>query len=151
MKRTIFIFAAIFALLAAVIAADRKFWLIDDRNHPDGVLVAEAFTAARNENRSDINVIAVAGGNWLALCLVGPGENARRTLQAYARKNRIHLPTLQRFRSWFYVGNIPEDEIALVFVTGNHSIRSRRLPNYTGNPRFKSACALRRDAGLRFR
>lgn len=141
----------IFILLAAVFAADRKFWFIDDRNHADGLLIADAFAAARETNGSQINVIAVAGGNWLALCLVGPGENARSALQGFARKNRIHMPTLQRFRSWFYVGNIPADEMALVFVTGSHSIRTRRLPNYTGNPNFKSACALRNEAGLRFK
>lgn len=151
MKRYFYVFAAIFVLLAVVFAADRKFWFVDDRNHPDVLLIADAFAAARAANRSDVNVIAVARGNWLALCLVGPGENARRALHDYARKNRIRMPTLQRFRSWFYVGNIPADEMALVFVTGSYSIRTRRLPNYTGNPNFKSACALRNQAGLRFR
>ncbi len=151
MKRYFYGLAAIFVLLAAIVAADRTYWFIDDRNHPDGVLLAEAFAAARRENRTDVNVIAIAGGNWLALCLVGPGENARPTLQAFARRNRIQLPTLQRFRSWFYVGSIPKDEIALVFVTGAHSIRTRRLPNYTGNPNFKTACARRTDPGLTWR
>lgn len=151
MKRYLIILAAALAVLAAVFVADHKLWLIDDRDHPDGVLVADAFAAAARDNRSDINVIPVAGGNWLALCLVGPGENPQETLLQFGRKNRVRVPTLQRIRSWFYVGSVPQDEIALVFVTGSYSIRSRRLPNYTANPNFKSACALRNAAGLTWR
>lgn len=151
MKRYGFFLAGIFVLLAVLFAADHKLWFADDRNNPDGVLLADEFHAARAEGRSQINVIAVAGGNWLALCLVGPGENPQGTLLQYGRKNRIRVPTVQRIRSWLYVGNVPKEEIALVFVTGGYSIRSRRLPNYTGNPNFKSACALRNDAGLTFK
>lgn len=151
MKRTLFILAAVFILIAAVFAADHRLWFIDDRNHPDGVLIADEIAAARQYNRSNINVIAIAGGNWLALCLVGPGENPQSTLLQFGRKNRIRVPTVQRVRSWLYTGHVPRDEIALVFVTGSYSIRSRRLPNYTGNPDFKSACVLRRDAGLSWR
>ncbi len=148
MKRRYFIVLAVIAALAAIFAADHKFWLIDDRNHPDGVLLSEEFAAAQAANRSQISVIAVAGGNWLALCLAGPGESPQGTLMQFGRKNRVRVPALQRFRSWLYVGSVPRGEIALVFVTGGYSIRSRRLPNYTGNPNFKSACALRNDAGL---
>jgi hypothetical protein len=151
LKRYIFIVAAVLVLLAAIFAVDRKLWLIDDHDHPDGVLVAEELAAARAENRSQVNVIAVAGGNWLALCLVGSGESPQKALLEFGRKNRVRVPTVQRVRSWLYAGNVPENEIALVFVTGSYSIRSRRLPNYTGNPQFKSACAARNDAGLRWR
>lgn len=151
MKRYIFILAAVFVLIAVVFVADHKFWLIDDRNHTDGVLISDAFAAARAVNSAEINVIPVAGGNWLALCLVGTGQNPQNALLQFGRKNRIRVPTMQRIRSWLYAGNVPKDEIALVFVTGSYSIRSRRLPNYTGNPNFKSSCALRRDPGLRFR
>ncbi len=151
MKRYLFILAAVLVLAAALFAVDRKLWLIDDRDHADVMLLAEEFAAARTENRSQINVIALAGGNWLAMCLVGAGENPQGTLLQFGRKNRVRVPTLQRFRSWLYAGSVPAGEIALVFVTGSYSIRSRRLPNLTGNPEFKSACALRNDAGLRFR
>jgi hypothetical protein len=58
---------------------------------------------------------------------------------------------VQQLRSWLYVGNVPRGEIALVILTNRFSIRSRRLPNFTGNPDFKSACALRNDAGLNFK
>jgi hypothetical protein len=151
LKRYFLVFAAILILLAAVVIADRKLWLIDDREHPDGVLIAEEFAAARTENRSQINVIAVAGGNWLALCLVGSGQNPQDVLLQFGRKNRVRVPTVQRIRSWLYVGSVPKGEMAAVFVTGSYSIRSRRLPNFTGNPNFRSACALRNDAGLSFR
>ena len=151
MKRYLLAAAAIFVLLSAVFIADHKLWFIDDRDHPDGVLVAEEFAAARAADRLQINVIAVAGGNWLAMCIVGAGENPQDTLLEFGRKNRVRVPTLQRLRSWLYAGSVPAGEAALVFVTGSYSIRSRRLPNYTGNPQFKSACALRNDAGLRFR
>lgn len=151
MKRYSFLFAAIFILVAAILIADHKFWLIDDRNHHDGLLVEEQFADARRENRSGINVIAIAGGNWLTLCLVGPGENPRTILRRFSRKNGVRVSTLQHLRSWLYVGSVPKDEVALVFVTGSYSIRSRRLPNYTGNPAFKSSCARRHDAGLNFK
>jgi hypothetical protein len=143
--------AGVAFLLAVLFAADHKFWLIDDRDQPDGVLLDEQFAAARADNKSQINVIAVAGGNWLALCLAGPGENPQDVLLQFGRKNRIRVPTLQRFRSWLYVGNVPQGEMALVFVTSSYSIRSRRLLNDTGNPNFKSACALRNDAGLNWK
>ncbi len=148
MKRYGLLLAGIFILLAVFFAADHKIWFIDDRGHYDGVLVHGEFEDARAANRSQINVIAVAGGNWLALCLVGPGQNPQDTLLQFGRKNRVRVPTLQRFRSWLYVGSVPKGEIALVYVTGGYSVRSRRLPNDTGNPNFKSACALRNDAGL---
>lgn len=151
MKRYGFILAGIFVLLAIFFATDHKLWFIDDRNQPDGVLLDEQFAAARADNKSQINVIAVAGGNWLALCLAGPGQNAQQTLLQFGQKNRVRVPALQRFRSWLYVGNVPQGEIALVFVTGSYSVRSRRLPNLTGNPDFKSACALRNDAGLNWK
>ena len=148
MKRYLLVAAAVFILLAAVFIADHKLWLIDDRDHPDGVLIADELAAARAADRSQINVIALAGGNWLAMCLVGPGQNPQNVLLQFGRKNRVRVSTLQRFRSWFYTGSVPEGEIALVFVTGSYSIRSRRLPNLTGNPQFKSACVLRNDVGL---
>jgi hypothetical protein len=148
LKRYFFLFAGIFILFAIFFAADHKIWFIDDRSQPDGVLLAEEFAAARADNKSQINVIAVAGGNWLALCLAGPGENPQNALLQFGQKNRVRVPTLQRFRSWLYAGSVPQGEIALVFVTGAYSVRSRRLPNYTGNAKFKSACALRNDAGL---
>jgi hypothetical protein len=148
LKRYGLILAGVFILLATLFIADHKIWFIDDRDHPDGVLLSEEFSAASEANRSQINVIAVTGGNWLALCLVGPGRNPQNTLLQFGRKNRIRVPTLQRFRSWLYVGNVPQGEIALVFVTGSYSVRSRRLLNLTGNPDFKSSCALRNDAGL---
>jgi hypothetical protein len=151
LKRYLSILAAVFVLLAVFFVVDHKLWFVDDRNHPDGVLIADEFAAAQAASRSQINVIAVAGGNWLALCLVGASQNPQDTLLQFGRKNRIRVPTIQRIRSWLYAGSVPRGEAALVFVTGSYSIRSRRLPNYTGNPNFKSACALRRDAGLSFR
>jgi len=151
LTRYSFVFAAALVITAAVLIADHKLWLIDDRNHHDGLLVQEQLADARRENRSDINVIAIAGGNWLALCLAGPGENPRTILRRFSAKHGIRTSTLQRLRSWLYVGSVPKGEVALVFVTGSHSIRSRRLPNDTGNPAFKSSCALRSDPGLRFR
>ena len=151
MKRYGLILAGIFVLLAIFFAADHKIWFVDDRDHVDGVLLAEEFEAASAQNRSQINVIAVSGGNWLALCLAGPGQNPQNTLLQFGQKSRIRVPTLQRLRSWLYAGSVPQGEIALVFVTGSYSIRSRRLPNFTGNPDFKSACALRNDAGLSFK
>ena len=151
MTRYPFVFAAVFAIAAAILIADHKTWLIDDRNHHDGLLVQEQLADARRENRSSLNVIPIAGGNWLALCLVGPGENPRIILRRFSTKHGIRTSTFQRLRSWLYVGSVPKGEVALVFVTGSHSIRSRRLPNDTGNPAFKSSCALRSDPGLRFR
>lgn len=151
MKRYSLLIAGVVLLLAIVFAVDRYLWLMDDRDHPDGVLFAEQFAAARAENRSSVNVIATAGGNWLALCLAGPGTNPQDVLLQFGRKNRVRVGTIQRIRSWFYVGSVPRGEVALVFVTGRYSIRSRRLPNLTGNPDFKSACALRTDPGLTFR
>lgn len=151
MNRYILTIAGAAFLLATLFAIDHKFWLIDDRNQPDAMLVADEFAAARADNKSQINVIAVAGGNWLALCLVGPGQNPQQALLQFGQKNRIRVPTLQRFRSWLYVGSVPQGEVAMVFVTGSYSIRSRRLPNDTGNPNFKSACALRNDAGLNWK
>lgn len=151
MKRYFLLLAGVFVLLAIVFIADHKLWLIDDRNHPDGVLLSDELAAARAENRSQINVISVAGGNWLALCLVGAGQNPQDVLLQFGRKNRVRVPTIQRIRSWLYVGSVPRGELAAVFVTGSYSIRSRRLPNLTGNPDFKSACAIRNDAGLTWR
>ena len=148
MKRYFFLSAAVFVLLAAFFIADHKFWFIDDRDHPDGLLLSDEFAAAQAANRPQINVIAVAGGNWFALCLAGPGQDPQQTLLQFGQKSRVRVPTFQRFRSWLYVGSVPQGEVALVFVTGSYSIRSRRLPNLTGNPDFKSACALRNDAGL---
>ena len=148
MKRYGLLFAGLSLLLAAIFIADHKFWFLDDRNSPDGLLLATEFEDARGTNRSQVNVIAVAGGNWLALCLVGAGEDPQQTLLQFGRKNRVRVPSIQRVRSWLYAGSVPQGEIALVFVTAHYSIRSRRLPNYTGNPDFKSACALRNDAGL---
>lgn len=151
MKRYGFLLAGIFILLAVFFAADHKLWLTDDRNHPDGVLLAEEFDSARAEGRSQISVIAVNGGNWLALCIAGPGTNPQNLLLQFGRKNRVRVPTIQRIRSWLYTGSVPQGEIALVIVTERYSIRSRRLPNYTGDPDFRSACALRNDAGLRWK
>lgn len=151
MRRYFFIFAGLFILLAAAFAADRALWLIDDRAHPDVLLLREELDEAKATARSSINVIAVSGGNWLALCLAGPGENPPEVLRNFARSKRIRVRSVQRFRSWVYVGNVPKDEIALVFVTGHYSVRSRRLPNYTGNPNFRRACAERADAGLTWR
>jgi len=148
LKRHFLILAIAVAVALALFAADRRLWLIDDRNQHDGVLLAEEFDAAREANRQQISVIAVNGGNWLALCLAGAGENAQDTLLRFGQKNRVRVPTLQRIRSWLYAGHVPRNEIALVIVTERYSIRSRRLPNMTGNPNFKSACALRNDAGL---
>jgi hypothetical protein len=143
--------AGLFILLAIFFAADHRIWFIDDRDHYDGALLEEEFAAAKAGNRSHVNVIAVAGDNWLALCLVGSGENPQDTLLQFGRKNRVRVSSVQRFRSWLYTGSVPRNEIALVFVTGSYSVRSRRLPNLTGNPNFKSACALRNDAGLNFK
>ena len=148
MKRHFLILVIAVAVALALFVADRRLWLIDDRNQHDGVLLAEEFDAAREANRQQISVIAVNGGNWLALCLAGAGENAQDTLLRFGQKNRVRVPTLQRIRSWLYAGHVPRNEIALVIVTERYSIRSRRLPNMTGNPNFKSACALRNDAGL---
>lgn len=148
MKRYFLVFAGLLVLLAAAFAADRALWLIDDRGHPDALLLRDAFDDARANARSSISVIAVSGGNWLVLCLVGPGENPQEVLRNFARSKRIRVRSVQRYRSWFYVGNVPRDEIALVFVTGHYSVRSRRLPNYAGNPNFRRACAERADAGL---
>jgi hypothetical protein len=148
LRRYKFIIAGIVVLLAMLFAADHKLWLVDDRGHADGVLLAEEFEAARAQNRSQISVIALNGGNWLALCLVGAGENPQNTLLQFGTKKRIRVPTIQRIRSWLYTGHVPSGEVALVMVTERYSIRSRRLPNDTGNPDFKSSCALRNDAGL---
>ncbi len=151
MKRYRFLFAGVVLVLATLFTADHYLWFTDDRSHPDVVMLAEQFAAARAENRSSVNVIAIAGGNWLALCLAGPGTNPQDMLLQFGRKNRVRVGTIQRIRSWFHVGSVPRGEIALVFVTGRYSIRSRRLPNLTGNPDFKSACALRNDPGLNWR
>lgn len=148
MRRYFLIFAGIFVPLAIVFAADHRLWLVDDRNHPDGVLLAEEFAAAKAESRSHINVIPVNGGNWLALCLAGAGENPQGVLLRFGQKQRLRIPKVQRIRSWLYAGSVPRGEVALLVVTERYSIRSRRLPNLTGNPNFKSACALRNDAGL---
>lgn len=151
MKRYGLLIAGVFVLLAIFFIADRKIWLIDDRDQPDGILLAEEFEAARAANRQQISVIAVNGGNWLALCLVGVGENAQNTLLRFGEKQRVRVPTIQRIRSWLYAGHVPQGELALVIVTERYSVRSRRIPNYTGNSNFKSSCALRNDAGLTFK
>jgi hypothetical protein len=151
LKRHFYFLAAVLIIFVALFFADHKLWLIDDRDNPDGMLLADEFAAAKADNRSHINVIAVNGGNWFALCLVGANENPQETLLQFGRKNRVRVPTMQRIRSWLYVGSVPRGEVALVLVTERYSIRSRRLPNETGNPDFKSACALRNDAGLTFR
>lgn len=150
-KQVLFYIGGIFFLLAVLFAADHYLWFTDDRGHPDGVLIAEQFAAAQAENRASVNVIAVADGNWLALCLAGPGTDPQDILLQFGRKNRVRVGTIQRIRSWLHVGSVPKGEMALVFVTGRYSIRSRRLPNLTGNANFKSACALRTDPGLTWR
>jgi hypothetical protein len=150
-RRYLFIAAGLFVLLAAAFAADRALWLIDDRAHPDALFLGEQFADAKARGSTAINVIEINGGNWLALCLVGPGEKPQEVLRNFARSKRIRVRSVQRLRSWFYVGNVPRDEIALVFVTGHYSVRSRRLPNYTDNPNFRRACAERADAGLVWR
>lgn len=141
----------ILVLLAVFFAADHRIWFTDDRNHSDGLLLAEEFANARAENRSSASVIAVNGGNWFALCLAGPGESPQEALRRFGQKNRLRVPKVQQFRSWLYVGSVPKGEIALVILTNRFSIRSRRLPNLTGNPDFKSACAMRNDVGLNLR
>jgi hypothetical protein len=151
LKRYLHLFAGIVFVFAILFAADHYLWFTDDRNHPDGVLLAEQFAASRIENSSSVNVIPIAGGNWLVLCLAGAGTNPQDTLLQFGRKNRVRVGTIQRIRSWLHVGSVPGGEVALVFVTGRYSIRSRRLPNMTGNPQFKSACALRTDPGLIWR
>jgi len=150
-KRYLFIAAGLFVLFAAAFAIDRALWLVDDDNHPDATLLREQFADAKAGGRSTVSVIAVNGGNWLALCLVGAGENPQETLRNFARSKRIRVPGVQRFRSWFYVGNVPKGELALVFVTERNSVRSRRLPDYIGNPNFRRACAERADVGLIWR
>jgi hypothetical protein len=150
-RRSLFIAAGLLVLLAAVFAADRALWLIDDRAHPDALILDEQFADSKARGVAAISVIEINGGNWLALCLVGAGESPQETLRNFARSKRMRVRSVQRFRSWFYVGNVPRDEIALVFVTERYSVRSRRLPNYTGNPDFRRACAERADAGLVWR
>jgi len=150
-RRYFFIAAGILILLAAIFAIDRALWLIDDDDHPDALFLREQFADAKAGGKSAISAIAVNGGNWLALCLVGAGENPQETLRNFARSKRIRVPSAQRFRSWFYVGNVPKGEIALVFVTERNSVRSRRMPNFAGTPNFKAACAQRADAGLVWR
>lgn len=151
MKRYFFLGAGVVLLLAIYFAADHKFWFTDDRSHPDGVLLSEEFAAARAENRSQVNVIAINGGSWFALCLAGPGTNPQQVLLQFGKKNRVRVGTIQRIRSWLYTGSVPKGEMAAVLVTERYSIRSRRLPNFTGNPDFRSACALRTDPGLTWR
>lgn len=151
MKRYFLIGAALLIALAAFFAADRVLWLIDDDDHSDALLLREQFADAKAGNKSSVSVIAINSGNWLALCIVGPGVNPQDTLRNFARTKRIRVSGLQRFRSWFYVGNVPKDELALVFVTERNSVRSRRLPDFIGIPNFKTACAQRADAGLVWR
>lgn len=146
-----YLLAVVFVVAAAVLIADHQLWLVDDRSHHDALLFEEQFADARAGNRSDVNVIPVAGGNWFALCLVGPGESPQGLLAEFGRKARLRVPKVQRVRSWLYAGRVPKGEIALVVLTDRFSIRSRRLPNYTGNPSFKSSCALRSDPGLRWK
>jgi hypothetical protein len=150
-KRYFLIGTGLLIALAAFFAVDRTLWLIDDDDHPDALLLREQFADAKADNKSSVSVIAVNGGNWLALCLVGAGENPQETLRSFARTKRIRVPGVQRFRSWFYVGNVPKGELALVFVTERTSVRSRRLPDFIGAPNFKKACAERADAGLAWR
>jgi hypothetical protein len=150
-KRCIFIAASLLVLLAAALAADRALWLTDDDSHPDAAFLREQFAGANSGGKSSISVIAINGGNWLALCLAGAGQNPQERLRNFARGKRIDVSRLQRLRAWFYVGNTPKGEIALVFVTERYSVRSRRMPNFTGNPDFRSACAQRTDAGLTWR
>lgn len=151
MRRYSFVIAGIIILLAGVFLVDHRVWLIDDRDHPDAVLLAEAFAGARSENRSQINVIALNGGSWFAVCLVGPGENPQAVMTDFGAKRRLRIPKVQRVRSWLYAGAVPQGEIALLILTDKYSIRSRRLPNLTGNPEFKSACGERHEPGLRWR
>jgi hypothetical protein len=150
-RRMLLIAGAAAFIAFALFAIERAFWLIDDRNHPDGMLLREEFAAAQKNNTNQISVLAVNGGSWLALCLAGAGENPQEVLRAFGRSRRIRVPTVQRMRSWLYAGRVPQGEMALVLVTERNSVRSRRLPNLTGNANFKSACAVRADAGLAFR
>jgi hypothetical protein len=150
-KRYFIVFAGLLVLLAAAFAVDRAVWIIDDDAHPDALFLRDQFADALAGGKSSVSVIAVNGGNWLALCLAGPGQNPQETLRNFARSKRIRVPSVQRFRAWFYVGNIPHGEIALVYVTERNSVRSRRMSNFTGNANFKSACAERADAGLSWR
>jgi hypothetical protein len=150
-RKYFIVFAGLLAVLAALFAIDSTLWLIDDDDHPDALLLREQFADAKADNKSSVSVIAVNGGNWLALCLVGNDQNPQETLRNFARSKRIRVPSVQRFRSWFYVGKVPKGDVALVFVTDRNSVRSRRIPNITDNPNFKSACAQRADAGLVWR
>jgi hypothetical protein len=150
-KRYFLIGTGLLIALATFFAVDRTLWLIDDDDHPDALFLREQFADAKAGNKSSVSVIAINGGNWLALCLVGSDQNPQEMIRNFARSRRIDVSRLQRFRAWSYVGNIPKGEIALVFVTDRNSVRSRRIPNITGNPNFKSACAQRADAGLMWR
>ncbi len=151
MKRYILIGTGLLFALATFFAVDRALWLIDDDDHPDTLLLREQFADAKAGNKSSVSVIAINGGNWLALCIVGASENPQEILRNFARSKRIDVSRVQRIRAWSYVGSIPKGELALVFVTERNSVRSRRLPNLTGAPNFKAACAQRADAGLVWR
>lgn len=150
MKRLLIAAGAI-SIIAALFFLERHIWLIDDRGHADGLFLREEIANAKREGRTRLGVIPVNGGNWLALCLVGADENPQQALRAFGRKNRYRVPTMQRIRSWFYVGRVPKGEMALVILTQRYSIRSRRLPDDIADRNFRSACALRSDDGLRWK
>lgn len=151
MRRRLLIAAGAVAVLAALFFLERQIWLIDDRNHADGVLLREEIANAKRQGQTQASVIAVNGGNWLALCLVAAGESPQQTLRAFGKRNRLRVPTVQRIRSWLYAGHVPKDEMALVILTERNSIRTRRLPDAIANANFKTACALRSDDALRWR
>lgn len=146
MKRTVVVIAAIVIMLAAAFAIERSVWLFNDNNSADGLVLREALSRAAGERR--INVIAVNGGNWRALCVVGAGESPSEVLRTFGRANRIRVSTIQRIRSWLYVGYVPQGSLALVLVTDRGSVRSRRTGNISADHAPRRACALRADEGL---
>lgn len=145
--------AGVLLLLAIGFAIERSFWLFGDRDHPDVVLLREeiARTQSAGEKPARLNLIAVNGGNWRALCLVGANENPREILRAFGRANRIRVPTLERMRAWLYVGGVPKDSLALIFVTNQSKVRTRRVPGPVANAERRKDCALRSDDGLVWR
>ena len=151
MKRRIFIAVVAIAIAAGLFFAERQVWLLDDRGHEDGLYLREEIANAKREGRTRLGVIPVNGGSWLAVCLVSTGDDPQRVLRNFGKKNRLRVPTIQRIRSWLYVGHVPNGEMALVILTPRYSIRSRRLPDDIADPAFKNACALRSDDGLRWK